>query len=343
MHYRLEIKEFLNESKYRTILDVRTPAEFERAHIPGALNLPLFSNEERAEIGTLYKQVSKEEAFKRGLELVSQRLPFYIQRSREIVKGNSVAVHCWRGGKRSQSMAEFLQLADFDVVSLIGGYKAYRNYVLAQMEIIPLKVLVVGGQTGTGKTAILQALRKKGEQVIDLEGLANHKGSAFGWIGEKEQPTVESFENELFEEIRKLDPLRRVWIENESRKIGKVFIPEAFWEKKVKGILFNLNLSRQERVKRLIEDYAVYSKDALELSFKKLKKKLGGKALNDALDALETGQLDLAAEIALHYYDKTYEHGVLNGRFSEMYLLEIKNDPQETAQKLINLADQNNY
>ncbi|MEZ4980986.1 MAG: tRNA 2-selenouridine(34) synthase MnmH [Saprospiraceae bacterium] len=343
MHNRLEIKEFLNEAKYRTVLDVRTPAEFERAHIPGAKNLPLFSNEERAEIGTIYKQISQEEAFKRGLELVSQRLPSYIQKAKEMVHGKSVAVHCWRGGKRSQSMAEFLQLADFDVVSLVGGYKAYRTYVLDQMESIPLKILVVGGQTGTGKTAILNSLKDLGEQIIDLEGLAHHKGSAFGWIGEEEQPTVESFENELFSTMTGLDSSKRVWVENESRKIGKVFIPDGFWEKKARGVLFNLKLPTRERVKRLIDDYAGHSTEALVLSFKKLKKKLGGKALNDALESLEANDLGKAAEVALFYYDKTYEHCIANGRFREIYNIEIQNDPEETAKKLIAIADQKNY
>jgi tRNA 2-selenouridine synthase len=343
MHTRLGVDEFLHEAQYRVLLDVRTPAEFAKGHVPGAINFPLFSNEERAEIGTLYKQTSPESAFERGLEIVGHRLLSYIKKAYRLAPGKKVAIHCWRGGMRSQSMAEFLQTAGFEVVSLIGGYKAYRNYVLDQLATTSLKVLVIGGKTGTGKTEILHALKDKGEQTIDLEGLANHKGSAFGWLGEEEQPTVEQFENILQKEIAQLDVNRRVWVENESRKIGTVFLPDGFWDQKATGVLFNLQLSKEERIKRLVEDYATYDLEELKLSFEKIKKRLGGLGFKESLQAIEEGNAAKAASIGLQYYDKTYEHCLETGKFSKVIDMEIENNPVRTVKFLIDKANELKY
>ncbi|MCB0661391.1 MAG: tRNA 2-selenouridine(34) synthase MnmH [Saprospiraceae bacterium] len=340
MHTRLSVEEFLQEASFRVLLDVRTPAEFEKGHIPGAINFPIFSNEERAEIGTLYKQVSPEVAFTRGLELVGGRLIDYIKKAHALAPRRKIAIHCWRGGKRSQSMAEFLQTAGFEVVSLIGGYKAYRNFVLEKLQSTALPLLIIGGRTGTGKTAILHALKEKGEQVIDLEGLAHHKGSAFGWLGEEDQPTVEQFENVLWDTICHLDILKRIWVENESRKIGTVFIPDGFWEQKATGVLFNLELSREERIQRLIQDYADYDLGDLLHSFEKIKKRLGGLAFKEAAEAIESGDAAKAAAIGLMYYDKTYDHCITTGKFKQIIDLTITNQPAITAQCLIEKANE---
>lgn len=343
MHTRLEIDEFLREARYRVLLDVRTPAEYEKGHIPGALNFPLFSNEERAEIGTLYKQTSPEAAFERGLELVGNRLIDYFKKAQTLAPEKKIAIHCWRGGKRSQSMAELLQIADYEVISLVGGYKAYRNHVLDKLQHTPLNVLVIGGKTGTGKTEILHALAAKGEQIIDLEGLANHKGSAFGWLGEEEQPGVEQFENILWEEIQKLNLNKRIWIENESRKIGTVFLPNGFWEQKASGVLFNLQLPKEERINRLVEDYSGYDLQELKHSFEKIKKRLGGLAFKESLEALADGDAAKAASIGLQYYDKTYDHCLSDGKFSGVLDLAIINDPEATAAELIEKANNLKY
>ena len=225
MNNRLDVAEFLRESNTRVLLDVRSPGEYGQGHIPGALSFPLFTDAERALVGTCYKQNSREAALELGLELVGPKMAGSVREARTLAPHRRLAVHCWRGGQRSGSMAWLFRQAGFDVVTLEGGYKNFRRYVLESFDDTGLQLMVVGGRTGSGKTQVLKELARLGEQIIDLEAIAHHKGSAFGSIGEPEQPTVEQFENDLFQALRMLDPQRRVWIENESRSIGRVYTP----------------------------------------------------------------------------------------------------------------------
>ncbi|MBK8554971.1 MAG: tRNA 2-selenouridine(34) synthase MnmH [Lewinellaceae bacterium] len=224
----LELLAMMDE---RVLLDVRSPGEYAQGHIPGAFSFPLFSDEERARVGTTYKQANPEAALLLGLDLVGPKMGHFVVEALKLSRNKKLAVHCWRGGQRSKSMAWLLRLAGCDVVTLNGGYKAFRHEALDQYHLHPYNLRVVGGRTGSGKTKVLQALRDMGEQIIDLEGLAHHKGSAFGAIGEQEQPSVEQFENDLFFALRALDPQKRIWIENESRSIGRVYIPTGFGTK----------------------------------------------------------------------------------------------------------------
>jgi tRNA 2-selenouridine synthase len=299
----LQIKDFLALQPDRILLDVRTPAEFEHAHLPGAENLPLFSNEERAEVGTLYKQVSPEKAFLRGLDMAGAKMSWYVKEAYRLAPGRKVAVHCWRGGKRSASLGTLLAFSGFDVCLLAGGYKAYRNHILEEFVQRKTRFVVIGGKTGSGKTEILKQLAALGEQIIDLEGLANHKGSAFGALGQKPQPGVEQFENNLFQIFNRLDPGRRVWVENESRSIGRVFIPQGFWDQMKASPLMRLDVPFEERTRFLIEGYGAFHAAELEACLAKIEKRMGGQNVKTALDAFQKGDLQTATEIALHYYD----------------------------------------
>lgn len=308
MGHCLTVFDFLAARATRVLLDVRSPGEYAQGHIPGAVSFPLFSDEERAQVGTVYKEKGGESAYELGLTLVGPKMADFVRRARALAPERRLAIHCWRGGQRSGSMAWLLRQAGFDVITLEGGYKTYRRYVLENFGKWKLEIRIVGGRTGTGKTKILRELEKIGEQVIDLEGLAHHKGSAFGFIGEAPQPTVEQFENDLFEAISRLDPARRVWIENESRSIGRVYIPDAFWEIMKNAPLLNIEIPDEARIQNLLADYTSTDTADLKAAFLKIDKKLGGQNLKAALEALDCSDFATAARIALRYYDKTYQH-----------------------------------
>lgn len=326
------------------LLDVRTPAEYKEAHIPGALNLPLFTDAERVEIGTLYKQASPDEAFLRGLEIVGPRMRPLVEEARLMAPGLRVQLHCWRGGQRSRSVGLLLETSGFQVELIKGGYKAYRAWVQQALSNIQARMVILGGPTGAGKTTILEALQSAGEQVIDLEGLARHKGSAFGGLGQEEQPTVRQFENELWQALQALDPNRRIWLENESRAIGRVYIPEGFWAVMLAAPLIDLEVPREERLDRLVAGYARFSKTALRAAFLRIQKRLGGQHLKAALIALEGCDYREAARIALAYYDKAYRYYTFekNERKRVLPFASANSSPAKTASALIALANENN-
>lgn len=337
----IDIQDFLDlRSKYLTI-DVRSPKEFLHGHIPEAINLPLFNDTERAKVGTIYKQVSKEAAITKGLEIVGPKMSGFVKKVSKWCPEKKVIVHCWRGGKRSGSFAWLLELVGFEVYVIEGGYKKYRNFVLDNLNNLQLKLIVIGGKTGSGKTEILRNLPSFGEQIIDLESLANHKGSAFGWIGEEEQPTNEHFENLLFHTILSLDKNKRIWVENESRTIGSVFIPEQFWSLKKNSPIIQIVASDEDRLKKLISDYAQSGKEVLKASFKKIEKKLGNNHYQQAIQMIENEDYIGAAKIALDYYDKTYQFSLLKNNIDRVYEVQIENqDTYTITQNIIKVADE---
>ncbi|MBU1099233.1 MAG: tRNA 2-selenouridine(34) synthase MnmH [Bacteroidetes bacterium] len=293
-----------------SVIDVRSPAEFEHGHIPGAASIPLFSNEERAHVGTVYKQQSKEAATELGYEYVIPKLESFIADSFKVSPTGKVVVHCWRGGMRSRSFAQHLSENGFtDVKLIIGGYKAYRNYVLDTLAT-PVQLKVLGGYTGSGKTHILNELKKLGKQVIDLEGLANHKGSAFGGIGQLEQPTIEQFENNLHEELSKLDLSKPIWVEDESHNIGRANIPMQFFEQMRSAKLLFIDIPTEERAKHLVTEYANCNSQELAESIQRIAKRLGGLSVKNAIEELENKNFFEVAKISLHYYDKSYLKGM---------------------------------
>jgi len=209
MLQEITIAEYYASYSHLPLIDVRSPGEYEKGHILQARNIALFSNDERAAVGTTYVQVSREKAIELGYKYVTPKLQDFIDESTALAPNYEIVVHCWRGGMRSKAFAQHLHDNGFKKVYVIkGGYKAYRNYIL-KFFAQPFKLYILGGYTGSGKTHILHEIEKNGEQVIDLEFLAHHKGSAFGAINEPQQPTVEHFENQLFECLRCFDRLRR--------------------------------------------------------------------------------------------------------------------------------------
>lgn len=294
------------------IIDVRSPGEFEKGHIPNAINISLFTNDERAHVGTVYVQQSQEAAIKLGYEYVTPKLQNFINDALNVAPKAEVIVHCWRGGMRSHAFAQHLSDNGFsDVKLIIGGYKTYRNYVLDTLAT-PSKIKVLGGYTGSGKTYILEELKKLGHQVIDLEGLANHKGSTFGGIGQLEQPTVEQFENNLYEEFRQLDLTKPIWVEDESYDIGRVKIPKPFFDQMQNSQFYFIELSQHERAKHLAAEYGICDNKMLTEAIYRISKRLGGLSVKNAISALEHDDYYDVAMIALHYYDKLYLKGMNN-------------------------------
>lgn len=324
----------------RPLLDVRSPGEYAQGHVPGAIPFPLFSDAERATVGTIYKQQSRQLALEKGLELVGPKLADFVRDARALAVADKIAVHCWRGGQRSGSMAWLLRQGGLDVLTLEGGYKAYRHWVLTELAERQYSLIVIGGRTGTGKTKILHALRQMGEQIIDLEGLACHKGSAFGFIGESAQPTVEQFENDLHDALRSLDANRRIWVENESHSIGRIYIPDGFWQQMKVAPLLNVHIPHAARLHHLLTDYVGHDKADLETAFLKLDRKLGGQHLKTALEALQRDDFAAAAEVALRYYDKTYQHGLDTGHWTVIRQLDFDHgDPVVIARQLVDIED----
>lgn len=304
----IDIDQFLKLSETHPILDVRTPAEFAQGHIVGALNLALFTNEERILIGTLYKKEGKQPAVLKGLEVVGPKLHEYVKDAIKLNKNGTFLVHCWRGGMRSSSMAWFLETYGFKCFTLKGGYKNYRKRVLDSFKE-EKNILILGGKTGTAKTLILQELEKNNEQIIDLEKLAHHKGSSFGALGEEPQSCQEQFENNLSFQLSKIDSQKKCWIENESRLIGKNIIPIGLWEQMKIAAVITIELPIEERINYLVEEYGKFSKDELAEATERIGKRLGGQHVKRAIDAIGAGDYHTAFEICLVYYDKTYNYG----------------------------------
>ncbi len=290
------------------LLDVRSPGEYATGKLPGAHNLPLFTDAERARVGTLYKQTSPDAALLSGLEIAGGKMRWLVEEARRLAPNNKVVVHCWRGGQRSGSVAWLLERAGFDVRQLIGGYKSARHYIRTYLGEARHELRVLSGPTGSGKTPILLAMRELGANVIDLEGLANHKGSAFGALGEAPQPSSEEFENQLFAEFRRIPEGETVWLEDESRLIGHVCLSDCFYDHLYAAPIYALEQPLEWRVEHLVENYARHPKEELEASFNRIRKKLGGQHLNEAVEALANDDFATAARIALVYYDKAYHH-----------------------------------
>jgi tRNA 2-selenouridine synthase len=307
----LSVQDFLMQRQSLPVLDVRSEGEFAKGHVPGAVNIPILNDAERKIVGTLYKQQGPKEAIKEGIKLVGSRLHSIIEQAEIATKGQEVLVHCWRGGMRSNNFCWLVSRLGINAKPLQGGYKAYRAEVLKSFEN-DFKFLVVSGSTGSGKTEILQALKKQGEQIICLETLANHKGSAFGGLGLGEQPTTEQFENNLYEEILKLDLTKRIWIEDESIAIGKIFLPQHLWRKLRSSSLVKINVPVAVRVKRLVTDYGAVSISDLLEATQRITTKLGGQHFKAAKESLLQNDLSTTASILLTYYDKAYDKAIVN-------------------------------
>lgn len=317
------------------MIDVRSPQEFGQGHIPGAINIPLFDDNERALVGTLYKRKGRNNALLSGLDIVGPKLGQFVRELQNQSQTNSLLVHCWRGGMRSQSMGLLWQMAGFAVSTLEGGYKAYRQSVHACFAQ-KWNIQIIGGSTGTGKTEILLSLGEQGAQVLDLEGLARHRGSTFGGLGCAEQPTVEQFENDCHEVLRHYDPSKTLWIEDESHSIGRIYVPMPLWEQMKMASVYILELPYELRTKRLVKEYGSYPKPAVNEAFLRIKKRLGGQNYQDAIDGVEANDVEKVVALSLAYYDKAYNHSLGRKGDIQKYHLSLKSDqPAQTAQLLL--------
>lgn len=336
---KVGIEKFLALAAQHPVIDVRSPGEFKHAQIPGAHSLPLFTDEERKIVGTAYKQQVREAAIKIGLTFFGVKMKKMVEDVEKIIldagasntilenkemqpaNRSTVLVHCWRGGMRSGAVAWLLDMYGFKVYTLAGGYKTFRNWVLQQFDK-KYNLKILGGYTGSGKTLILQELRQKGLAVIDLEGLANHKGSAFGGIGEKDQCSQEMFENllalQLFSNTNTNSSA--TWLEDESQRIGRLIIPNAFWETMRESPVYFLDIPFNERLEFLVNTYGNFEKQKLEDAIERIKKRLGGLETKNALGFLAENNLTECFKILLHYYDKLYSKGLTNRKNYESLL-----------------------
>lgn len=333
---KITLERFLDFSETMPILDVRSPGEYKRAHIPGAYSLPLFTDEERKIVGTLYKQESRKQAIKSGLDFFGVKMRNLVETTEEILsmhiaairnpiniaevpsdEKQPVLVHCWRGGMRSGAVAWLLDIYGFRVYTLDGGYKSFRKWVLEQFKK-DYSFNILSGFTGSGKTEILQRLQKEGIPMIELEGLAQHKGSAFGNLGMPVQSGQEMFENKLAINLKKIHSVRStVWIEDESQRIGDVNIPTDLWKLMRSKTVTFLDVPFEERLKYIVQQYGVFEKEKIESGILRIKKRLGGLETKESLNALAENRMDDCFRILLKYYDRGYKKGLATRSASE--------------------------
>lgn len=329
----VDVSEFARMQSSLPVVDVRSPKEYARGHIPTAVSIPVFSDDERAVVGTLYKKKSKEAAINKALEIVLPKRDGFVAEIERIAaqSNREVLVHCWRGGMRSRRFSEFLSENGFKVNLLTGGYKAYRNEIHNGFKR-PWKLLVLGGMTGTGKTEILAEIKKLGHQIVCLEGIANHRGSAFGGLGQLKQPTTEQFQNNLWEAWSQQDIERPIIVEDESQAIGSVRIPDELYEVIRYCPVIALDLPLEIRAERLVVDYGSFDIEDLKSKVENIARRLGHERAAQAIDDLENGKLYEVAISTLRYYDKAYTFG-LNKRDEETVdIVEIETgDAKENA------------
>lgn len=333
----LSINDFISKliDEKLPVIDARSESEFFHASVPGAVNIPLLNDENRKIVGTLYKQKGREAAILKGFEVAGSRFHLMILKALEFAPDKKVMMYCWRGGMRSSILAWILGMNGFTVYLLKGGYKAYRNWILDTLKV-PKKVLVLGGATGSGKTEILNLLSQHGEQTIDLEALANHKGSAFGSLGKGAQPFNEMFENCLAMEWNLVDHKRHVWLENESRSIGSCMVPSPIYDLIRNAELIEINVGDEARKKRIARDYGCFPVKVLSDITNKLSKRMGPQHAKEAIGLLESGDFNGWLEKVLVYYDKLYNYGNSLRAPEKIHAVDlIGKDDQEVARILI--------
>jgi tRNA 2-selenouridine synthase len=338
---KINIEKFIELAKGHTVIDVRSPGEYSHAHIPGAYNLPLFTDEERKIVGTSYKQESREAAIKIGLDFFGPKMRKMVEETESIVgssaskvngselrtqNSNTLLIYCWRGGMRSAGVAWLMDLYGFKVYTLAGGYKKFRNFVLDTFKL-PFQFNILGGYTGSGKTDMLKALEKQGEIVIDLEEIARHRGSAFGNIGFEKQPTQEMFDNILAQGLRvkskvvrsesqynndlSHDPMTNdstaaIWLEDESQRIGDINIPHELWKTIRQSPVYFLDIPFEKRLNHILNEYGRIDKEKLINSIVRIQRRLGGFETKNAINFLLEDNTIECFRILLKYYDKWY-------------------------------------
>ncbi|MDX2216619.1 MAG: tRNA 2-selenouridine(34) synthase MnmH [Oculatellaceae cyanobacterium bins.114] len=333
----LEIADFLTAPGI--ILDVRSPAEYAQGHIPEAASFPLFTDLERAQIGICYKHNGRYQAVELGFAIAGPKFAGFIAQAKTLAPDRVVRIHCWRGGMRSEAVAWVLEMAGFHVSTLIGGYKAFRHWVHA-MAPVPRPIIILGGMTGTGKTAVLSELTKLGEQVLDLEAIAHHRGSSFGSLGMPPQPSNEQFENNIACQWAAFSPDKPVWVEAESKRIGTCRIPENLFQQMSQAPVLEIVRSRSERLSLLVSMYGSADVEELVVATERIRKRLGGLRTQQAVEKLRQQQFTEAFNIILEYYDKTYTYD-LQQRKPPIYPIDLSGLSASTsAERLIQYSRQ---
>lgn len=308
------------------VLDVRSPAEFAQGHIPGALNLPLFSDAERAELGTAYRQQGHQEAVALGLRLVGPRLEQLAAGLGRALAGREqgamLRLHCWRGGLRSASVAWLAGLLNQPVLLLEGGYKCYRRWVLERFEQ-PWPLRLLAGRTGTGKTDLLLAMADQGAAVVDLEALAHHRGSSFGGLGMPPQPSCEHYENRLALALWQRRHAAVIWLEAESAQVGRCRIPTGLWRQMKLAAAVEISRPLEHRVERLVAAYGQQGEQALALATERIARRLGPQRTHAALEAIAAHDWAGACRQMLDYYDRCYDHELLQRGANTVTRLEL--------------------
>ena len=300
------------------LIDVRSPSEYYKGHMPNSINIPLFNNDERSIIGTIYKNEGREKAVIKGLMFFEKNMELLLDnlfKEIESYKNNSqiknekllIKIYCSRGGMRSQSIAWLLEQYKFNSITLKGGYKTYRRWVLESFSK-KLNIVIIGGKTGTGKTKLLSILAKYKYQTIDLEGFACHRGSTFGGLGMEEQPSNEKFENMIAEKINSFKTNINIFVEAESANIGKCKIPHEFFNQMKNARRIEILRTESNRLKELIDTYSLFNKKELQESVLRIKKRLGPQRTKKAIEAIEMEKWDVVCRSVLDYYDRCYEY-----------------------------------
>ena len=330
--------DFLNKSKNELIIDVRAPIEFFKGHLPNAINIPLFEDSERAEIGTLYKQQGKDTAVNRGLEIASPKMTSFVNQVKSLSKNKKVFVYCFRGGMRSNSFAWLMNTSGLDAVIMKGGYKAFRNYVLEYFDQ-ERKIILLGGKTGSGKTDILKKLSGHNFQIVDLEGIAHHKGSAFGAINEQKQNPQQAFEHQLYDELSMLDSALPVILEDEAQTIGFNKLPHGLWQQMKQATIIKIEIPFELRVQKLVEDYTTVDIEALKACVIKISQQLGTLNTKLCLQYLDEKNLSDVARLSLSYYDRAYEFSYKNKKQPIIHLHSDTIDAEANALKVKQIID----
>lgn len=319
-------EQFLLLKHQYIVIDVRSPSEYIKGHLPDSYNIPLFSDDQRALVGTIYKHQGKMEALLLGLELVGPQLQRYMEQVKNYVaeKSNPLIIYCQRGGMRSKSFGMLLASHGYTVYQLTGGQKAYKAFVRQQAQRAH-QFIVLGGKTGCGKTKILQELQKQGEQVLDLESLAQHKGSVFGGLGQNQQPSQEQFIIDCCTMLAQFDAQRPIWVEKESYKIGNLSLPAELWYPLQQAPIIYIDLPKTERIQFLLQEYGTHDTTALKTCIQMLQKKIGSPQVKNLCALVDKNQKEKVADLLLDYYDKLYTHSLQKSSNNKVLHLQLQN------------------
>ena len=335
------------------LIDVRSPGEYYKGNMPNSINIPLFDDEERSIVGTVYKNYGREKAILKGLEFISDKIENIVNNLFEAVnvyksKNHSLKIeeptlkiYCARGGMRSRSLSWLLEKYNQRCVTLNCGYKSYRKWTLESFNK-KWNIVLIGGKTGTGKTKLLKLLNENNYQIIDLEGLACHRGSTFGGLGMSKQPSNEQFENKIAEKLKGFKENNKIFVEAESANIGKCKIPHEFFKQMKTAERFEIKKSESNRLEELIRTYSIFEEEDLIEAVLRIKKRLGPQRTKVAIDSIKNKDWKSVCISVLEYYDKCYdyekigEHNIKTIDMTDIF------DDQKTL-KLIKIFMQNNF